>query len=83
MSALVSPRGLASPSRSAKFSSAWREMQRLAQLISCSGTAPLQALPSQKSNQQTPPQALPSYHCGEAKLTHLIILHFHIIHVQV
>lgn len=67
MSALVSPRGLASPSRSAKFSSAWREMQRPAQLISCPGTASLQgcsllqvllslqeAAPSQHSNQQTP-----------------------------
>lgn len=82
MSALVSPRGLASPSRSARFSSAWREMQRLPQLISCSCTAPLQALPSQQSNQQTPP-APSSYHCGEDKLTHLIILHLHIIHVQV
>lgn len=82
MSALVSPRGLASPSRSAKFSSAWREMQRPAQLISCSSTAPLQTSPSQQSNQQTPP-ALPSHHCEEAKQIHLIILHLHIIHVQV
>lgn len=46
MSALVSPRGLASPSRSARFSSAWRETQRPAQLGSCPGTAPLQALPT-------------------------------------
>lgn len=28
MSALVSPRGLASPSRSARFSNAWGETQR-------------------------------------------------------
>lgn len=56
MSALVSPRGLASPSRSARFSSACREMQKPAQLSSGLSTAPLRVphTPAERSQNHPP-----------------------------
>ena len=79
MSALVSPRGLASPSRSARFSSAWGKTQRPAQLGSSPAPRPSGlSLPWQSDPRTSPPS--PRW---EAELTHLVILHLHIIHVQV
>lgn len=79
MSALVSPRGLASPSRSARFSSACREMQKPAQLGSRPSRAPLRA----PAPQQSDPKITRPTTRREAEPAHLIILHLHIIHVQV
>lgn len=66
MSALVSPRGLASPSRSARFSNACGGRGRTAQ--------PCRSHPEK-------PRGHPAG--GGAGITHLVVLHLHVIHVQV
>lgn len=66
MSALVSPRGLASPSRSARFSNA------------CGGRG-CTAQPHRSH-----PKKLRGHPAGGgAGITHLVVLHLHVIHVQV